>query len=983
MLPLWIVDLRKQSDRRKIFEDLLGQIDHVYMPPSLKIHSEESENKEKANHGDNVAPIRNISPASNVINDIGHEIIIEEDKEDEISVEERIDASERKKAKRESVIDGDWWRYTLMTEKDYGIDIHDEDAVRNNPESTAKKLYEFQTDLVIEGQKFIRGLRESNAHPDVKINIVVLGDIEEEFTRVVFPSVAGLLQKEKGRILPNHIHQGMEIIGMLYVPSNINSLKVDMRESMQRTLLEIDVQHRVPDMRGYDHMMLYQDVQNRTECVYPALNDRGLEEYLLQCIVNIYLASDETHPLLSGTAAADIFYFSMGATSICYDVENEDLKARHNFGINFMRSLKKEGDDEKPNLKLSLLNKDDFDPNKFFNYQEVIDNIDNKEIEVAKPKPHPIKDFTAKYLKRFYYNKYLRNFTKDLMTDIASSIEESTRGALEILASEAKRKFKDAKRHLYSGLKDLLIELSSNDGGFPTIIRLFRKLQDNISSQKQRVKQIIQNNFWDQLIEEKKVPRKMQDKFLEYHDAYEADIQSKSGGSQQLEMKKEVVDNLNDLLSKEATMLSRICRGFLLGVMLALGVVPFLALVSPNLLNFGNVRRYAEWWSVGLFLLPILIQFIVWWRYERKKRIAIINLKAIYLHDAFARVANRIESEINGFYDKIIALADRYVKRTEKIRDNIEKGYEKVQYVKQVVPETMFNQPLLGGKFGHEYLLPTPEGEDTQININYIPYKTSELLDRHYYLFMNEHYNMVMGLFKDVEICENLERRTNDETGKEELITMEQQEKEQEDKFKNHLKVFQTQLSQQIKNSIVPRINDSVGEKLVSSIDSKLVGVDVLEPCVKYASNNGEMTSTADLELLDIKINDPRVEQYIIPYSSHIFKNPQLDKYNYLYKKYIFITRWRCYEQLPLNRILPLEDFDEQAMNSCIYGYNDKNRDDGDEDNQYYPYPSTLLLWSLAPDDSSAEWFRLIDSEFFQDAYEDKEKYKEIINPKD
>ena len=32
MLPLWILDITKQSDRRDKFQELIGQIDHVRMP---------------------------------------------------------------------------------------------------------------------------------------------------------------------------------------------------------------------------------------------------------------------------------------------------------------------------------------------------------------------------------------------------------------------------------------------------------------------------------------------------------------------------------------------------------------------------------------------------------------------------------------------------------------------------------------------------------------------------------------------------------------------------------------------------------------------------------------------------------------------------------------------------------------------------------------------------------------------------------------
>ena len=253
MLPLWIIDLREKSDRRDIFQNLLGQVDHVYMEitskseEETKVSSSENRIDEESNLNSN---INNIEVADENSNNVALNLahgLEEEETVSEISIEEQIENDDKKKVEKELFVEGNWWRYSIMADKNYGIDISNEIS-NQDARKTADLLYKFQVDLVEKGQRFIRGLRKSNAHPDIKFNIVVLGDIEEEFTRLVFPSVAGILQKEKGRILPHHIHQGMEIIGMLYIPSNINALDIKKRESMQRTLNEIDVQHKVTDM---------------------------------------------------------------------------------------------------------------------------------------------------------------------------------------------------------------------------------------------------------------------------------------------------------------------------------------------------------------------------------------------------------------------------------------------------------------------------------------------------------------------------------------------------------------------------------------------------------------------------------------------------------------------------------------------------------------------------------------------------------------
>lgn len=1000
MLPLWIIDLREKSNRRDIFEGLVGKIDHVY--PYSKDICLKSANSEQLD----AAPKEKNSESSNM--EFGSEYA--NDAQIESTLHEQFEAIDKKEADRNSVIVGDYWRYSRMADNFYGISIisndkeieakydadHIRDKVEENPtaKGTAERLYKFQCDLVSEGQEFIKQLRESNAHPDIKINIVVLGDITEEFTRIVFPSIAAILQKEKGRILPHHIHQGMEVIGMLFIPSDINTREVNVRNSIQRTLNEIDVQHRVNDIRGYDHMMFYQDVQNRTECAYRMLDDQHLAEYLVQCLVNFYLACNDSHPLLSGTSAADMFYFSMGATSVYFDTENEDLKGQHKLATEFIRNFKSSGDDEKETQNLDIISPGDYTPESLFD--DAISKLDRIDIEEDEPSPHPIRNFMAKYLKRYYYNLYLRFFTQNMLQQIVNRIDDSTRASLEVISTKSKRTFADAQKRIFENLREIIGRISANDGGLPTIIRKFKDMQDNFSSKRKDF--ALEQKFWRK-IEENHVPKDLKDRFEEYHDTYTADIKNKTGGTNQLEMKKQAVNEMNGILSRESTMLSRIGRSILLGIISALALVPILNILSPNVVDLGNVSENGEWWSLGLFFIPMLFQLFSSFRYNRKKKRAINNLKAIYLHDAFARVANRIETEINSFYDKMIALSDRYINRCESIRTELGKNFEAEAQGKPLFRQSMFNQPLIGGEFGNESLLPEIEADDAEVRINYIRYKLSELTKTEYFLFINQNKNIIMDLFRDIALCENLIRRVKD-NGEEELVTKEQQEKEQQAIWEIHRDDFHKNLRSTIKDALLPREDATVGEKLYHYCSTTPDRIDVLKPMIAFAATNGELTSSADREYIDAKINDKRITSYILPYISTANNQIQSDKYNKVYGKYLFITRWRCFKQYNYNRILPTEDFDEKIRRQRVYEEEikaaKKKRKNTNhlmeeeripkehQDGQVYsPKISSLLLWALCPNDSSSEWFRLFDSEFFAEAYADKKTYRQILNQND
>jgi hypothetical protein len=975
MLPLWIIDLRAQSDRRDNFQRLLGQIDHVYSDSVVK---EEPD-------------------ASSSITDVGDEkekseggiAVVSSDSSR--SIKEQFEEIDKKEALINSRIIGDYWCYTPMaerfTEKIENYTFCDEDISETQKE--AEKLYQFQSELVSSGQQFIRELRTSNVAPNMTINIVVLGDITEDFTRLVFPAVAGIIQKEKERIIPHHIHQGLEIVGMLYIPSDINTLNVGIRSEMQRTLNEIEVQHQISDIRGYDFMMLYQDVQNRTECAYTRLSDNQLAEYLIQCISHLYLACSESHPLIKGTAIEDFFYFSMGATSVYFDTDNEDLKCRYKIAMELISSLKSLGDAEKATNQFNIIEDNQFSPDEFFEYDN-LSNIQNDDFIIDQPSPHPVRNFLSKYLKRYYYNLYLRFFTTNLMQQIVSSIDKATQKTLESIAATTRRKFADAQTFIFNKIHDLLGQISANDGGIPTIVRLFNEMRDNLSLRRKDIQGVLEQKYWRN-IEEFHIEKNLEDYFMEYHDAYQSDVKGRKNSQTQNELKRQAVKELNGILSTESTILSRICRSILLGIVLSLVLIPILETLSPGVIDLGDVDKYSYFWYVGIFLIPALLQLVSYFRYGRKKRNAVNKLKAMYLHDAYARVANRIDSEINNFYDKLIELGEQYIKRCDAIQREIGIDYDVDKLGKPLIPESMFNQPLIAGKFGEFSLLPPNKADDAQVLVNYIRYELSDLTKTEYFLMINQHKDLFSGLFRDVALTVNLVRRVNDK-GEEELLTKQEQENELQNLWHEHKEEFYSELKAAVANSLLPRIDATIGEKLYHYCINTPDLSNVLKPAIAYAAVNGELVSSADVEFADLKINDSRVKDNIRPFIATPWCQVQIDKYSKVYSKYIFISRLKCFTHLNLNRILPTEDFDEKVRRQRVYNEEIKAKKDlnnkEDEymqitESSYTPYPSSLLLWALCPDDSSSEWFKLFDTNFFSEAYKDKNEYRRILNQDD
>lgn len=984
MLPLWIIDITKQSDRQGSFKDLVGQIEHVHIAPlmvpkAMSEHAdltaipvvplvEPNESVEKSENSEIPAQAEEEIQATLI--EVAKESVVK----GEQTTKEIIEEEERRIAEKNAIIEGNYWYYTSVQSYFEGVD-------QENAESVAKALYAFQSDLVAEGQRFIHMIRQSNAKPYQTINIMVIGDVTEEFTRIVFPSIAAMLQKEKGRMLPHHIHQGIEIMGMLFVPCNINALDVSDRESIKRTLTEIQVQHQLSSIRGYDHMILYQDVQNRAECSYTILNAKQQAEYLLQCVVHLFLACDKTHPLISGTASADIFYLSMGAASVFYDMKIEDERERIRLENEIIRNFKDRGIAEKTTKESFLISEDDYSPYNFFHGFSP-DVIELEDVEPDDPSPwHPIRNFFAKKLKRYYYQLYLRFFPADYYHKIVAQVEEKTRGHLEIISAESKRKFTDAEKRMPKLIQQKIETLDANDGGLPNIVSSLKDMQAKLSNNRTVIRPYLNRQFWP-TIEKEFIDSSLEDPFYDYHDVYNQDIKVKNEGSGCETLKKEAKGKLQQLLSHETTLLSAIGRCVLGGIIFAIALIPVLANISPVIIDLGDVRKHYYWWVLLLFFIPAIIELCKYWHYQFKKGKLLTVLKAYYLHDAYARIANRIDSEINAFYDRLIELCNAYIERCQSIRKEISLTPLDGLADKLEVPITKFNQPLAGGVFGTEKLLPSEKNDDCEVKVNYIRKNVNTLTKADYYLLINQFHNDFELLFKDVRLTENFIVRQNEETGEEELVTKAQQEKELISAWENNKVLFRKELKDSVEKIMIPRKDQTVADKLITY--SRIMRrQDILEPFIEFAACNGEIISTADTEFADVKTNREEIEKLTRSFLPVANTKYQFEKYDAICQKYIFVTRWRSFDHFSFNRILPTEDFDMQIRSQRVC--EDKETDEKENEKSVRLINiSSIVLWALCPDDTSSEWFNLFkSSEQFKEAYEMREIYRKTLNKND
>lgn len=1002
MLPLWIIDITTNDSRRKSFLNLLKKVENVYIPEEF-LSILDQDTTEVTHSLEQVTPEISISSRRNEIKSILDK-----------TVEERRKEEEKRLAIKESIIKGNYWYYSAFDDPFREIDVDEhpiENEVGENEEDTQKGIaqltYELQEQIVKAGKEFVAQLRRSNVRPYQTINIIVLGDATEQFTQMLFPAMAIILQKEKGRFMPAHIHQGICIYGSLYIPCDINTYEVKRRAAVLHLIDEIEVQNQLDKVRGYDHMMLYQNVQNRTECHYPLLDDKQLSEYLIQCLVHLFLACDVNHPLISGTMSDEMLYFSMGAASVYFDMNVEDAQEANMVAAELVAQFKKKITEEVDDREeIRLLDEDLYKASNIVREFTTVDKLDLTSIDMGKPSPHPILDMMHKQLKRLYYNTWLRLFPLRMLQKIADYIEKNTSDRLNKVSASCSNAIRSLENGVPEAIGRVLSKVNPSEGALSALEHLFGNVESMLSKQHEQVNQEIENTLWETIRNPKtgNIPKDQEDYFDEYHGVYRNDVETKNNGNGQAEMKSQALEKLTQLLSTEPTALAVITRSILLGIMCVLGLMPlFYAFNIGEGIGLGAETHVALWSGI-LFLLPFTIGLIQLLLYIRKLNQIQRVLRAYFIHDAYARLANRVETEANRFYKHALNLCKEYLDRCEKIRQDIRYEIPGPEY-KTRFPKSMFNCQLNGGVISDEEIIPQEEVERCRIRVNYTPISISELDTSHYYIMLNSFKETFAGLFRDVKVYDNSVRRMDPITQQEVYISKEQLEKETEENWSSIRQEFLTKLVKNIHEELLPREYPTVGEKLRQYM-RKTENYHLLEPLFEYAAVNGEIVCDSDIELIDIKVNQAVDELFDELPISH--KNVQEILYDGLYEHYLFVTRWKCFSKFSLNRILPTEDFDANAREELNYvaeqeakkkeaekrkeqerrRYNkmveesEEVKEAKDVKEEYTRDVSALILWAVCPDDKSNLWMKFFNSNFSK-AIEDRSKIREVMNQDD
>lgn len=913
MLPLWIIDLNSDSNRCELFQD------------RLKL----------------------IAGAMLAVSNIPKEPLTDSDVFDETTSKDLLSK------------EGQWY-YSHF-------DDPFSDADTSNEEEMANLLYDFKEKIVLEGQSFVGLLRESNVKTDININICVIGHIEERMSQMTFASVASLIQMEKGRILPRHIHQGVNIMGMLFIPSAVNTRKRAERQRVLRCLREIEVQHDVTSVHGYDKMLYYQDVQNKTQKQYARLNVNQQVDYLTQCIINLFYATNEFHPLLSGSSSNEHFYISLGPASMYYDPSLQDSKDLQFVANGLIAAFKSEAQSNQKD-KSNFVNEKDYNITKLLCdlFEKRNHELDLKDVEPDEPDPHPIRDFLYKPLKRRYYEGYLSRYPMILMSKITKAVTEQTRSVLETVCIKGKEHLnKFSSIALPSAVKELFADCNQDTGAIHRVERHLHLLREKIEYYESRVDDAIENQVWIKIIDE--VPQKLQDHFYEYHEDYLEDIQNarlrkETKNTRCSTRKKEALSDLINHIKHEPTILASVSRVYLYGIILVLFILPIVELISPSYIDLGNVSRNAFFWAFFVFLLPTLWQLLAYALYKMRLRLYVTRLKAYYLHDAYARVANAVRSEALFFYSSAMQLCDEYLKRCEQIRTDVKPISVEAVNWRPAIPKTTFNQPLVDGVFGNSKLFPDDYVDYGKVLLNQKTEYVNKLQLGDYYTMIRLLKGSLGNLFSHI-VLPNNERKEDEQTGHMKFLTLKEIRERKEQQWQDTLNQFSDEMREGLKHLMVPRKNNTVDAKVLAYAEAH-PKADLLQPFISFCAPNGELTADNCFECADVKCNDEKMIKLVqqhMPFNTAY----QCDKNEPIYKKFFFMTKWRTFDSVAANRILPEIELDLSAseVSENAVATDEKISAEGTE----IPYSSVFLYALCGKDSTASKWLKLFRNDEFSE----------------
>lgn len=531
--------------------------------------------------------------------------------------------------------------------------------------------------------------------------IVIFGTADEKFSQQVFAPLAGVLRDNLPRIIADHANLGVEITGVLFIPNTVNQIdNVQERTNVAMLLENLNMLNERLGARHFNHIVAYQDVQYKGVRFYPGLNPEQRTEFLYQILTNLFFVSEKSERLFD-KIGSDNGIYSLGVASIYYNSEQHhayelkhlldkliaEFKNEENFSQDYANKLVREV------LKEDVLNTDEISAR--LREECSSTDVDLKKME-GEADPHPVWDLFRSDLIPSYYHKFLKYMPARLMAFMQSLSYILLTRFSGILRDNRKKAVGKFIPLLHSLHRKVFLDSSANYATIAQVESVFKAAKEYLTNKRESVKLVSHEIV--------PVPKYLRNDYDKCETAGESNKPS------------DIIENIKKNLKKEPIVLSLIVRCYLLGILLVFTIIPVLRVLSPKVINLGEIATIEWLWIPVLFFLPLIIEFFIKLRrhFKRIKRLK-YRLLAATLLSVNKRLSKSLMEEQGTFYDELVKECDAQLELLAKFRESMK--VPEATAGKGVIPQTTFNQPLLGGSFCGEKLLEEDSVSEAEIRV--------------------------------------------------------------------------------------------------------------------------------------------------------------------------------------------------------------------------------------------------------------------------
>ena len=541
--------------------------------------------------------------------------------------------------------------------------------------------------------------------------IIIIGAAHEQFSQKVFAPLAGLIRDNLPRIIFDHANLGVEITGILYIPSTINQLDNENERKNAAMLLEdVNMLNERLGAKHFNRVIAYQDIQYKNARFYHQLDSTQRAELLFQIITNLFFASAESERLFD-KIGKESGIFSLGAASIYYNSEHHrsyELKRLLDKLLEEFKDIENTDEDYAKKIVREVLEDDALNTDAIS--ARLLERCSSVDIDLPKmdeeADPHPVWDLFRSDLFPSYYRKFLKYMPARLTRFMQSLTYILLSRFSGIIRNNRKTAVAFFIPLLHSFYEKAFLDSAAQYATIAQMESVFKAAKEFLL--RKRAEVVLT------LLEIVPIPKYLRNDYEKCLTDEESNKPST------------ILENIKKNLKKEPVVLSLLVRCFLLGILLVFTIIPIVRVLSPNVVNLGEIATIEWLWIPVLFLLPLIIEFFIKLRrhFKRLRRLK-FRLLAATLLAVNKRLSQLLMDEQGAFYDALIHECESQLERLTRFRELL--SVPEVKDKSDVIPETMFNQPLLNGSFCGEKMLKDESATEAEIQIKNESQRISKL----------------------------------------------------------------------------------------------------------------------------------------------------------------------------------------------------------------------------------------------------------------